>query len=160
MDNKLYTTTEALNFTREKKERIQYWVRRGAIKPVDKGRGAGTTRMYSFANLFEIQLIQTLDPYLNNIDFIKRILTEVRNEIPSYFTVINDQHRYDNDECILTILIGSVNAIMVYVTGLKKANEITNRYLPAGLIAVQIDLNVLKKALVKKIIGGDSEKRA
>lgn len=159
MDKKLYSRSEALEITGEKNQRIQYLALKGVFTPADKGSGKGTARKYSKSNLLEILLVQSLAPIVNNVDFIKSILDEIRKTKPSYFAVRG--HAEDSLEkggCILTVLVESKNAIMVYVTGLEKANEITNSYLPKGLIAVQIDLNFLKTKIVKKIKGGDKLK--
>ncbi len=137
--------------TGEKKQRIQYWVHKDLFQPVDKGRGVGTSRNYSGGNLLEILLIQELAPILNNVDFIKSILTEIKNNNPSYFAMPYDEDRLDNNECILTVLFMSQTDMMVYVHGLEEAQKCINKYLPSGFKSFQMDLNVLKHMLVKRI---------
>jgi hypothetical protein len=149
MEDRLYTTTKMIEITGETKQRIQYWVLRGVITPADKGRGAGTTRMYSFANLLEILLVQTLTPILSNIDFIMRILDEIRKIEPPYFSVTGKKDQTQKDECILTVLIQSDNAIMVYVHSIEEAAECISRYLPSGFKSFQMDLSVLKQKLIE-----------
>ena len=51
------------------------------------------------------------------------------------------------------------NDMMVYVHSLEEAKEVMERYLSSGFQSFHIDLNALKKALVDKIIGGESEKQ-
>lgn len=157
----IYSSKQMFEITGETKQRIQYWVLKDLFQPVDKGKGVGTSRRYSEGNLLEIILVQALAPILNNVDFIKRILKHVRKEKPSYFAFPdNIEDRLDDDECILSVLFMSQNDIMVFVHGFEEAIEVMGRYLPSGFKSFQMDLNVLKKALVEKIRGGDSEKQA
>jgi DNA-binding transcriptional MerR regulator len=155
MRDKRYSTTEMIEITGETKQRIQYWVLRNVIYPIDKGRGAGTSRGYSFGNLLEIILVQNLSQTSINIDFTKRILKHVREEKPSYFALPDNIEDRLDDVCILSVLFMSQNDIMVFVHGFEETIEVMGRYLPAGFKAFQMDLNVLKKALVERL-GGDS----
>jgi len=156
MEDRLYTTTEMIEITGETKQRIQYWVLRGVIMPADKGRGAGTTRTYSFVNLLEILLVQTLTPILSNIDFIKCILDEIRKIEPLCFSVSGKKEQTQKDEYILTVLIQSDNAIVVYIHNIEEAKDCIGEYLSSGFKSFQIDLSVLKQRLIEKVKGGDT----
>jgi len=146
-----YSSKQMFEITGETKQRIQYWVLKGLLQPVDIGRGVGTSRRYSESNLLEIMLAQALAPILNNIDFIKRILDEIKDIKPSFFAMSDEKDRIDEDECILTVLYLSDNDIMFNVHSLEEAKEWISKYLPSGFKSFQMDLNVLKRTLIERI---------
>ena len=150
MKNELYTNKQMNQITGETKQRIQYWILKGVFQPADEGRGIGTSRRYSIGNLLEITIAQTLTPILNNVALVANILNEIRKKRPTFFKNSAGSGG-DAEKNILSVLIQSENAILVYIHGIEEAKESMGNYLAEGFKCFHMDLDYLKAQLISKI---------
>lgn len=150
MKNELFSNKQMNKITGETKQRIQYWILKGVFHPADEGGGTGTSRRYSFANLLEILIAQTLSPILNNVTLIVNILNEIRKKYPTFFKE-SAGRRKDARKNILSVLIGSENTIMVYVHNVEEATVSMSNYVSEGFKCFHMDLDYLKTQLIEKI---------
>jgi hypothetical protein len=149
MIEKLFTNKEMQRITGEQKPRIQYWVLKGVFRPALPGKGMGSGRRFSFGNLLEIAISQALATVLPNVSMIAVIMRNIRRERPSLFGVPSgdpESHR----ESILSVLIQSPDAVVVYVHDLKEAREVLD-YLSKGFKIVHFDLDLLRRDLLEKV---------
>ena len=149
MKTTLFSTKEMLAITGETKQRVQYWVLKGVFKPEDVGLGIGTTRRYSFTNLFEINLAQVLSRVLKNVDFIRSVMNEARKTCPQAFSPAAEHIPPNNN--ILSILIHSDNSIVIHVGGIDGAKKCLAKYVPKGFTSFHVDIAHIRSSLLKKV---------
>jgi hypothetical protein len=151
MADRLYSNKQVLEITGEKRSRIQYWSLKGVFHAADPGSGIGTSRKYSFGNLLEIMITQQISIVIHNIGFVAGILHEIRNEAPRTFFDLTPNRTTKSGEMILTVLIQSENAIVIYVHDIDKSEEYKRKWLPKEFAVVHWDLGMIKNALIDKL---------
>ena len=149
MAQNLFSNRETLRITGEEKPRIQYWILKGVFRPADPGKGMGSGRKFSFGNLLEIAIAQALTPVLSNVSMIAIIMKNIRTERPSLFELSPSGAKSAGRD-ILSVLIQSRNAVVVYVHGLKGAKDVL-KDLEKGFKIVHFDLGVLRGELLQKV---------
>jgi len=150
MEKRLYTTTDVLKITEEKSARIQYWILNGIVKPEDPSAGTGTSRQFSFQNLLQIFIAQSLSRARIWVKIVAYIMHQIARERSDYFKKVG----YVDDpekQAVLSIEVINAGTVISRIHTLKEARESLNHLLGSGSLLLQINLDVLKKILVSKL---------
>lgn len=148
---RLHTTREVLQITGEKSPRIQYWILNGIVKPYDPSGGIGTSRQFSFENLLEITIAQALSSARIYVKILANIMKQINRERADYFKrpgYVDDPEK----QTVLSILIISGGSAESIIHTLKEARDSLNSLLEHEFLLLQLNLDVLKKNLLKKLV--------
>ena len=150
MKHKLYTNKQLLEITGEKRSRIQYWILKGVFQPADLGTGVGTSRHYSFANLLEVTLAQEMSALLHNVDFITKVINEVRTKYPKFFEKPSKYQKITGKN-LLSVGYFSKLSNITSILNQKETNKALNKLTSKGFKFFAMDLDVAKAELIQKI---------
>ncbi len=154
--SRTYNTKELQLITGESKQRIQYWILNGIISPYTPSAGTGTSRYYSFENLLEVLIVQTLSRLRIDIKIIANIMREIKQEIPGFFKSTN----YEHDEKAQLILIsnimpdGSTHSSVITLKGLQ-TNFLSDTWETRNIV-ITMNLDVTKNYLLERIDNSNS----
>jgi len=150
MEKRLYTTNEVLKITGEKSPRIQYWILNGIVKPEDPSAGTGTSRQFSFQNLLQISIAQSLSKAKIWVKIITYVMRQIAQEKSDYFKkvdYVDDQEK----QAVLSIEVIGTGMVISRFHTFKEAKESLNHLLGSGSLVLQLNLDVIKKILVSKL---------
>jgi len=151
MEMRLYTTSEVLEITGEKSPRVQYWILNGIVKPEDPSAGTGTSRQFSFENLLQIYIAQCLSRARISVKIVAHVMHQIGRERANFFkkgNYVDDPEK----QTVLSVEINSGGTAISRIHTLKEARESLNHLLGTGFLLLQLNLDVLKKILVNRLI--------
>lgn len=81
MNDRIFISTEVIKILEIPQRRITHLVNNGLIIPIQNAKGAGSKRLYSYINLLEFSLAESLFSLeLSGIYLVKMIISELRKE--------------------------------------------------------------------------------
>jgi DNA-binding transcriptional MerR regulator len=154
MTTRLYTPKEVNKLTGANAQKIQYWVLNRLFAPYDPSSGTGTTRRYSYQNILEITLIQTVSSLTRlHLDIVKAILNEIREERPQYFQQSAEESWVEQHKNVLVLRASSrqtVAIVNLFTHG--EAVRYLSDMLGEGYLLLSMDLDVLKSGVDGKLV--------
>ena len=153
MTNRLYTSKQVNKLTGANAQKIQYWVLNRLFAPYDPSSGTGTTRRYSYQNLLEITLIETVSSLTRvHLHIVKAILDEVREERPQYFEQSCEERGVAQDKNVVALRVSSGQTVaIVNLLTHKEAIKHFFDMLAGGYLLLSFELDVIKSGLDSKL---------
>lgn len=81
----LFEVKDAASLLGIKMQQVQYWFTKNLLSPYDPGTGRGTKRRLNFQNLVELLIIKKLFDRGVQIDFVLKILQQIKENEPNLF---------------------------------------------------------------------------
>lgn len=150
--NRLFSVKEMLKVTEETNQRVQYWIMNGIVTPHEPNPGIGKGRQYSFENLLEILIAQSLMHANFHVQLLTNVFKQIRREHRNYFKDTTYSNDINNQYMLSLIIVGpSTSSCVSIIHTFEDAQEHAAGLHRPGTLLIQLNLDLLKEHLMRKL---------